>query len=643
MNIPLRILIAITFLLLMRSFASAQQFNVYEDALENGWQNYSWCKSDLASHDFIYSGSTSIKVSYTAGWQALYFHCPESVPIGYFQGIEFYISGGLNNGRKIVVQATVGGAGKNSVNLENYVDGGSIRSRIWKRVFIPNAALGLSSSDQIDGFWLQDSSGQAQPAFYVDQIRWIPNSVPSSISITCSPRISIRKVDARVFGVNTAVWDTNLDSPTIKSRLAEAGFQFLRFPGGSLSDGYNWKTNTTDKNTWTWATNFDQFADLANTQHANVVLTANYGTGTAQLAADWVAYNKAKGYNFKYWEIGNEVYGTWEEDGHSRKNDPYTYAQQFAAYYQAMKAQDPTIKIGAVATSGEDAFANYTDHPAINPITHQSHNGWTPVMLATLAKLGVTPDFLDYHRYPMWQGNESDFLLLLTNSSLFSEVIDLRSQLKAYLGAAGANVEILNTENNSQAGVESKQMTSIVNGLYLADTFGNVLKTELNGFMWWDLLNGKTSSGNNGSWLYGWRLYGDEGLITPETFERYPAFYIEKLLSKFASPGDSVIPVSSSYGLLSVFGVAHSDGSVRLLVINKRPDTALSAQFAFTSFTRLGSCTVQQYGIDQDEAARTGIGSPDIITKTLPYAPNGMSISFPPYSASVVTFSPTRL
>jgi alpha-L-arabinofuranosidase len=63
-----------------------------------------------------------------------------------------------------------------------------------------------------------------------------------------------------------------------------------------------------------------------------------------------------------------------------------------------MKAADPTIKIGAVAVTGEDSYANYTDHPAVNPRTGASHNGWTPVMLATLKSVGITPDFLIYHR-----------------------------------------------------------------------------------------------------------------------------------------------------------------------------------------------------------------------------------------------------
>ncbi len=104
---------------------------------------------------------------------------------------------------------------------------------------------------------------------------------------------------------------------------------------------------------------------------------------------------------FKYWEIGNECYGTWETDSNLYPHDPYTYATRAASYYTQMKAADPTIKIGVVATPGEDSSSNgYTSHPAVNPRTGQVHYGWVPVMLSTLKAQGITPDFMVHHRYP---------------------------------------------------------------------------------------------------------------------------------------------------------------------------------------------------------------------------------------------------
>ncbi len=79
--------------------------------------------------------------------------------------------------------------------------------------------------------------------------------------------------------------------------------------------------------------------------------------------------NKVKNHNVRYWEIGNENYGTWEADKNTRPHDPVTYATRFKEYWRQMKAVDPTIKIGAVVVLGEDAFANYPEQPVTNPRT----------------------------------------------------------------------------------------------------------------------------------------------------------------------------------------------------------------------------------------------------------------------------------
>jgi hypothetical protein len=57
--------------------------------------------------------------------------------------------------------------------------------------------------------------------------------------------------------------------------------QMLRFPS-SLSDEYHRKTNTARDYAWTWAMSFGAFANIASPTRAQVFMTANYGSGTAQ-------------------------------------------------------------------------------------------------------------------------------------------------------------------------------------------------------------------------------------------------------------------------------------------------------------------------------------------------------------------------
>ncbi len=141
----------------------------------------------------------------------------------------------------------------------------------------------------------------------------------------------------------------------------------------------------------------------------------NYGTSDANEAAYGVRmFNITNHCNFKYWEVGNEVGGSWEWDWNTnapyKAHDPWTYAMRFKDYYTQMKAADPTIKIGAVADITEDGTVNNYDHPVVNPRTGVTHYGWTPVMLAYMRSNNCTPDFLIEHNYGPAAGDAQDLL-----------------------------------------------------------------------------------------------------------------------------------------------------------------------------------------------------------------------------------------
>jgi alpha-N-arabinofuranosidase len=446
----------------------------------------------------------------------------------------------------------------------------------------------------------------------------LASSVFAQSTVTVDATKPIRVVDDRMFGVNTAVWDGVFSDSQTLATLQGMDAKFLRYPGGSSADDYIWTNNKSTEGASAGSTDFDQFAAQALAIKAQVVITTNYGTGTPALAASWVQYsNVQKGYGFKYWEIGNECYGSWEDDTQAVAHDPYTYAMQAVQYMNAMRAVDPTIKIGVVAVPGEDAFANNTSHPATNPVTKAVHNGWTPVMLATLAAQGVYPDFLIYHNYEQNAGQENDSLLLQTevaatvgNNTWRGAATDLRGQLTDYLGSSGSHIELVCTENNSVSTNPGKQSTSIVNGLYYADSVANLMQTEINGMVWWDLHNGAGTAGNNSSSLYGWRNFGDYGVenggansADPVSHDKYPAYYIYELLSHFARGGDTVLTATSNNPLLSAYATKRTDGTMSLLVINKSPTASLTGNFSITGFTPQGNATMYSYGIPQDENA----------------------------------------
>ena len=462
----------------------------------------------------------------------------------------------------------------------------------------------------------------------------------AEVALSVDASHPVRAVDDRLFGLNTAVWDWHFHDAQSVAALEELHTPFLRFPGGSTSDVYHWQTNTDDAGNTPFATDFDSFADVALGLGSQAVITVNYGTGTPEEAADWVRYSNVEQiYGFKYWEIGNECYGSWEADKQAVPHEAYTYAIRTAAYFKAMKAADPSIKIGVVAQASEDGDSNgYTSHPATNRRTGAAHTGWTPVVLTTLRDLGVTPDFLIYHRYDQAPGKEDDAKLLQSSLTWPKDAAALRQLLSDYLGAAGAGVELIVTEDNQVYSDPGKQSVSVVNALFMADSTANVMQTEFNGLVWWDFHNGQLTTNNNSASLYGWRQYGDYGIESPD-HDRYPTFYTAKLLSLFARGGDTVIAASSDSKLLSAYAVRRTDGSLAVLVINKSPTQTLEAKISVGGFLPGPSAKVYSYGIAQDSASRTGSGSPDIAQSELSIAGAGFGASFGPYTETVICLS----
>jgi hypothetical protein len=513
-----------------------------------------------------------------------------------------------------------------------------------------------------------------------------PAAAANTATITVNVGNPLRTMDGRFFGLNTAIWDndqTTLGNPYVVDLLKATEVGSMRYPGGSTSDVFHWATNAVEGNVGTstipdptnisslasWGFTFDDFASLAQTLGSQPFITANYGSGTPAEAAAWVQDSNISPhqYGFKYWEIGNECYGGWETDGNLPAHDAVEYATRFAQYYVAMKAVDPTIKLGMPSSPGEDDYANYGDPPVLNPRTKVTHFGWLPEVLTKLRSLGVTPDFLVFHYYPIYALSlENDANLLqassagvLTGNPMFpvaTYAAELRQELADYLPETGSAVELDCTETNNEAGPPlGRQSTSLVDGLFMADTMGSFLQTEFQAVVWWDSFNsqiGPDGGGYFGPSVYGWRNVGDEGILYTDG-GAYPAYYVFKLLGLFARGGDTVVPATSSSPLLTPYAVRHPDGSLSILVINKDPAntwtgtvSAVNAPPLVTSVVPYGLVppfAVHSYGIPQDNAANpqspTYGASQDLAqsTFTATSTPSSFSMEFSPYSATVLT------
>ncbi len=638
-----------------RNLLAQSPLPVYTDSLVGGFQDWGWATHNYANTSPVHSGADSVSVTIaTANYDGLQIYHPDmdSTP---YAAISFWINGGASGGQKLQVYGLLHVGANPNANAPGSYSLGSLQTNVWQQFTVPLSAIGVANKSNFTGFVIQSSIGAVQPTFYVDDIQLNALSVPAVVNVSVNATNVLRTVDPRHFGVNLATWDGNLTTPnngTSTALLQEMGSTVVRMPGGSLSDEYHWASNTTLTNTWTWNAGFNDMVRVATNAGVQAIITVNYGTGTPQEAAGWVNFaNNTNHLGYTYWEIGNECYGSWETDTNPNPHDPYTYAVRAAAYLAQMRAADPTIQIGVVSAPGEGSYSNQFNslHPAYNARTGQTNFGWTPILLTTLKNLGVTPDFLIHHVYPEYTdannpagSSDNDLTLLQSTGNWATDAADLRQQITDYFGPGGTNIQLVVTENNADAGAQGRQSTSLVNGLYYADSLGQLLKTEFKGFVWWDFRNGTDTGGFFDPSIYGWRTYGDLGMVNGLN-TRHPTFYAAKLLQYFARPGEKILSTASDYTWLTAYAARRTNGSVALLVVNKSMVTNLNAAITLTGFTPAAAATLRSYGIANDEATRTNgpAAAQDLTTNSIGNAAGNFTINFPKMSMTVLTLVPT--
>jgi hypothetical protein len=449
-----------------------------------------------------------------------------------------------------------------------------------------------------------------------------PQATAGAATVSVDAGTATATVPSTAIGLNASTYDSKLTDASVPGLVKDAGVGVMRFPGGTQSDTYDWKTNTDVIGGWNQATDFDHFMTMVGQAGSTPMITVDYGTGDtvgrtrspqetgAQVAADWVRYaNVTHGDKVTYWEIGNEVYGNgtygayWEPDEHCGAVPPATsqpttcgpevYATNAAQYITAMKAVDPTIKVGVVLTAPGSWPDGQTAPGSPQP--------WNQTVLSTLKSLGVTPDFADVHWYPqnpstVTPPGPTDAGLLGDTAQIPDITSGLRAQFSQY---AGADLPVMITETNSVSSNPGKQTVGQVNALFLLQNYASWIGSGVANVDWWQLHNGIVTSGDNGSDLYGTAAYGDYGVLAdgscgtaggqqvcePTADTPFPAYYGLKLAGAFLRPGDTVVKATSSQPLLQSYAVKSADGSVKVLLVNDDPGTSYTVSLGYAGFT----------------------------------------------------------
>ena len=270
---------------------------------------------------------------------------------------------------------------------------------------------------------LTGSRGRLQAPQYNDVQ---PVADPVTVAITVDFSDTLTMIPKYLFGDNANLWTgTMSDNANLMKNITNRDMGVLRGPGGSISDVFFWNRNVNERpddipstlpgststdwpwygdrpnpgDNWTMAV--DSFYSILSKTGTTGMITVNYGYaryGTsanpvaqaAHMAADWVRYDNGRS---KFWEIGNEVFGSWEagyridrtlnKDGQPEYITPTLYGQHCRVFIDSMRA--------AAAETGADIRVGVVMVEASG--THATWNS----LVAT--EVGDIADFYSVHSY----------------------------------------------------------------------------------------------------------------------------------------------------------------------------------------------------------------------------------------------------
>ena len=436
---------------------------------------------------------------------------------------------------------------------------------------------------------------------------------PVNVSVNASQPMAAMPLQG--LGVCTAIYDNNLiNYPSIATQLKAAGIGAVRFPGGSVSDVYNWQNNSgIDGQYVNGNDSFDNVMnDIVNPAGAQAIITVNYGSnpsntggGDTNVAAAWVQYaNITKGWGVKYWEIGNEIngngyYGTnadWEYDLHySEANaaarvgqpalSPAAYGSNSVQFIEAMKNQDPTILCGVGFSPGNNSYN-------------------TPLLKA----VGTNVDFVIIHWYP---GSDTPSTLA-ASTGIVATVTSTLTELTNTLGAAHASqMKIAVTETGAGSAVGAPV------ALFTADNY----------LTWIE----------NGIVNVDYQILHNDILLDNQTPGH--AYYGAMMSHLLANVGDTFLMTSSAQTELRVHATTRQDGKTGVMLVNMDPILTIPATVTISGPNLASSGIWYQFGLTNYIGANDYPSYP-ISTNTVSGLGNSFTVSVPPYTIVDLLLSP---
>jgi hypothetical protein len=466
-------------------------------------------------------------------------------------------------------------------------------------------------------------------------------------------------------------FNQNISTPALRkaliSGMTAAGLASARYAGGYggiQADLENWLGGVTCTQTLgsTAAANNVESNDSVDNYlpgvvqplNLDVVFTVNYGSNPPQCdaggdpaanGASLVEHaNAVHNYGIKYWEIGNEVFSSnTEPDFHANPHSGSSYAANEPLFYAAMKAKDPSIKIGV-------------------PIGLNNYGYQTNFDLPVLANASY--DAVIYHNYPMVDPiTDGDTLYTDRVASSLRRTRSALLKLQTELLNAGKSPDsIWITEWNGEVSGDmwSRQSTGAVAPMFVATQLAEYMQAGVQLATWWAQGNGNGCSilnyDANGDTAYNWWKCGSASLVYagPSTGageqpvglqpgDLTPAGRGFQILSEsgFVTEGEHMVQTRNdavNAPWLQSFAATHA-GSYAVILINRDRDSAHTVPVSVAGKTSGGTVKMWSYGRQQYDATAAGNWSVAPVTSTLGAWSNSLNVVLPPWSVNVLVFS----
>jgi hypothetical protein len=313
-------LIFLPALLVAFSIAARADQIIYDDALENGWQNWGWATIDYGNPVPVHSGSKSVSVTFASAWQGFQV-CHADMDSTPFASISFWLNGGSSGGQKLQVFGLLHTGGTQNQAQKTTYPIGPLAANRWQQFKVPLSALDVAGQGNFTGFVIQDAVGAAQPAFFVDDITLLTGPPPVSVTnanvtVQIDAQANRHAISPLIYGVAFAANSNQLSDLNVP----------LHRSGGNAATRYNWQINAANRagdwyfesiaeNTSAPGGSGDDFVQMSKGGGAQAMLTvpiigwvAKLGPNRASLASYSIAkYGAQTGHDPYSADAGNGI------------------------------------------------------------------------------------------------------------------------------------------------------------------------------------------------------------------------------------------------------------------------------------------------------------------------------------------------